>query len=131
MQNRPEAADLMDAIAEMLIKEILPLAQKHDDALAYKTLVSWNMLGVVARELRQGEGLLNEELANLAKLLGEGVPAAGSYMEKMAATRELNAKLAQKIANEKIGPENAEIWKHAKDTLQKTLAVSNPRFSLE
>lgn len=132
MQNRPEAADLMDAVAEMLIKEVLPLAQEHGgDALAYKALVSWNMLGIVARELRQGEGLLNEELANLAQLLGQAAPAGDSYMEKMSAARELNAKLAKKIATEKIGPENAEIWRHAKDALQKTLTVSNPRFSLE
>ena len=41
MQDRPEAPDLLDAIADLMIKELLPLVQKHgDDALAYKTLVS-------------------------------------------------------------------------------------------
>ena len=69
MQDRPEAPDLLDAVAELLIKEILPLVQTHgDDLTAYKTLVSWNMLGVVARELRNGEELLNDELARLKNL---------------------------------------------------------------
>ena len=60
MQYRPEAADLCDAIAEFLLKEVLPAVQS--DELSYKALVSRNMLGVVSMELRDHEDLLSNEV---------------------------------------------------------------------
>jgi hypothetical protein len=53
MQYRPQNNDLIDAIQEFLLKEVLPF-MKDNDALVYKTLVSWNMLGVVSRALHGG-----------------------------------------------------------------------------
>lgn len=141
MQDRPEAPDLLDAIADLMIKEVLPLVQKHgDDALAYKTLVSWNMLGVVARELRGGEDTLNHEIARMealaelkdwaaARSAGESAPDA-SYQAKMASVRAGNAELARQIREQKIGPDNTALWEHVRQTLKEKLAVSNPRFSL-
>ena len=53
MQDRPDANTLLEAIQDLIIKEILP-AIKDNDGLSYKTLVSWNMLGVIGRELKYG-----------------------------------------------------------------------------
>jgi hypothetical protein len=134
MQDRPEAPDLLDAIADLLIKEILPLVQEHgDDALAYKTLVSWNMLGVVARELKNAENLLNDEIARLAGLMDRQAnqQLQQSYQAKLNLVREWNQELSRRIRDEKIGPENRELWEHAKQTLKEKLAVANPRFSQE
>mgnify|MGYP000995769991 FL=1 len=64
MQYRPDAPSLLEAIADFLMKDVLPAVKEHD-ALAYKTLVSWNMLGVVSRELKSAEPLLNDEIARL------------------------------------------------------------------
>ncbi len=136
MQDRPEAPALLDAIAELLIKEVLPLVQKHgDDALAYKTLVSWNMLGVVSRELRGGEELLNQEIARLKALpeinatADNSGDAPSSYPQKLEQVRAWNQKLADAIRENKIGPENQALWSHARQSLQEKLSVSNPRFS--
>ena len=141
MQDRPEAPDLLDAVAELLIKEILPLVQTHgDDLTAYKTLVSWNMLGVVARELRNGEELLNDELARLKNLpelaaffaksnAQPGDAGAVSYRAKLARVRECTQALADTIREKKIGPENKALWEHARQTVLEKLAVSNPRYS--
>ena len=52
MQYKPENQDLLEAIAEFLRKDILTLV-KDNDELAYKTLVSWNMLNVVIRDLEK------------------------------------------------------------------------------
>jgi hypothetical protein len=41
-----------------------------------------------------------------------------------------NAELARQIREQKIGPDNAALWEHAKQSLKEKLAVSNPRFSL-
>jgi len=54
MQYKPENQDLIEAIAEFLRKDILTLV-KDNDELAYKTLVSWNMLNVVIRDLEKEE----------------------------------------------------------------------------
>lgn len=134
MQDRPEAPSLLDAIAELMIKEVLPLVQKHgDDALAYKTLVSWNMLGVVSRELRSGEDLINDEIERL-KTLPElqtmaGATESATYMEKLTHVRGSNQALVTVIRDKKIGPENKGLWDHARQSLKEKLRVSNPRFS--
>lgn len=44
MQDKPTSADLLEAIQDFLMKEVLPQF-KDKELLSYKTLVSWNMLG--------------------------------------------------------------------------------------
>ncbi|EMY24304.1 hypothetical protein LEP1GSC115_2788 [Leptospira interrogans serovar Australis str. 200703203] len=70
MQDKPTSTDLIESIQDFLMKEVLPQF-KDRDLLSYKTLVSWNMLGVVSREIRSGEELLDRELDRLAKLLNK------------------------------------------------------------
>lgn len=68
MQDKPTSADLLEAIQDFLMKEVLPQF-KDKELLSYKTLVSWNMLGVVSREIRSGEEALDKELGRLVELL--------------------------------------------------------------
>ncbi|MBI3395506.1 MAG: hypothetical protein HY042_06710 [Spirochaetia bacterium] len=129
MQSRPSAAELLDAIQDLLIKQILPKVE-GEGALAYKTLVSWNMLGVVARELRSGEALVDAELQRLASILGLSLPSLPTLNDKHALAREWNTKLAQRIRKEKITDDPA-VLDHVKKTLSETLSITNPRFSTE
>lgn len=131
MQDRPDAGDLLEAVQEFLMKDVLPRL-KENDLLAYKTLVSWNMLGVLARESRSGDELLNKELGRLASLLGKSQAKwPATYPEKLGLAREWNRELAARIRAEKIGPEHREIFGHLKESLSEALAISNPRFSQE
>lgn len=131
MQNRPDAADLIDAIQEFLMKELMPRV-KDEDLLAFKTLVSWNMLGVLSRELRYGEELLNSELGRLLALLDrDGIARPETLPEKQALVRELNRQLAARIREQKISFENAAIADHVRRTVAEKLSVANPRFSQE
>ena len=70
MQDRPDANVLLEAIQDLIIKEILP-ALKDNDALSYKTLVSWNMLGVIGREIKYGEIFLDKEIERVSNFLRE------------------------------------------------------------
>lgn len=54
MQYRPETKELISSIQDFLMKDLLPKLE-GDDLLSYKTLVSWNMLGVIARETESSE----------------------------------------------------------------------------
>ncbi|MCB1320271.1 MAG: hypothetical protein KDK34_08460 [Leptospiraceae bacterium] len=137
MQDKPEAADLMDAIQEFLMKEILPFVKERDD-LSFKTLVSWNMLGVMAREFRTGEHFINAEFERLHALLNLNpddpqLTTPDTYIEKMELCRQLNHKLAEQIRNGHfegdLTPDHP-IWQHVRETLRETLSVSNPRFSV-
>jgi hypothetical protein len=67
-QDRPDAAELLDAVAEYLFAELrseVPHEQR------FKVLVAANVCAVVAREIRAGEGPTREDLALFRDLLGE------------------------------------------------------------
>ncbi|EMF43190.1 hypothetical protein LEP1GSC067_4187 [Leptospira interrogans serovar Lora str. TE 1992] len=81
MQDKPTSTDLIESIQDFLMKEVLPQF-KDKDLLSYKTLVSWNMLGVVSREIRSGEELLDRELDRLAKLLNKDFSLPSTLDEK-------------------------------------------------
>ncbi len=67
MQDRPDAAELLDAVAEYLFAELRPDVPREQ---RFRVLVAANVCAVVAREIRAGEGpdLADAEL--FAELLG-------------------------------------------------------------
>jgi hypothetical protein len=101
MQYKPENQDLIEAIAEFLRKDILTLV-KDNDELAYKTLVSWNMLNVVIRDLEKEELNLIKELERLSELLNLSLEIPLTLKEKKEKVKELNQKLCELIKNQKI-----------------------------
>ena len=130
MQDRPDINSLLEAVQDFLIKEIMP-AVKDSDSLSYKTLVSWNMLGVIGREVRLGEKSSVAELERLKKILShEDVNISTlSHSERLALAGRLNKILAEKIRQEKISIENREIWNLVKQGLSEKLEITNPKFS--
>ena len=129
MQDRPDAGILLDAIQDFLIKEVMPFV-KESDALSYKTLVSWNMLGVVSRELKFGEHKLNEEIIRLSSYLKRNVSIKSdtTYNQKMEICRELNQQFSNQIKEQKLSLQNTEAWNLAKKSLEEKIEISNPRF---
>ena len=66
MPDRPDAAELIEAVFEFLAGEVLPKADDH--RLKFRTLVAMNALGIARRELDASNSLLlgEERLAELA-----------------------------------------------------------------
>ncbi|MCW7474411.1 hypothetical protein EHQ96_06030 [Leptospira levettii] len=149
MQYRPDTKELLSAIQEFMMKELLPKLE-GDDLLSYKTLVSWNMLGVIAREIENSEytnlwaEILNQKflisdleskynLENFQKL---------TKREKHQIIYNWNQSLAQTIRNQsnqtnsKHNSPNIDtspkgkIWNLVKLQLKENLSVSNPRFQV-
>ena len=130
MQYRPEHTDLLDAIQDFLIKEVLP-AVKDKDAIAYKTLVSWNMLGVVSRELKGGRTLLEQDTAALANILGKNIdPHEFADRALWQKAQELSRQVANKIREDKVTAGSAE-WATVKEILKHNLQISNPRYGTD
>ena len=67
MPDRPNAAELIEAVFEFLAGEVLPVADDH--RLKFRTLVAMNALGIARRELEASNSLLlgEKQLAELAR----------------------------------------------------------------
>ncbi|HET9674022.1 MAG TPA: DUF6285 domain-containing protein [Gaiellaceae bacterium] len=90
MPDRPNAAELIEAVFEFLASEVLPRAD--DQRLKFRTLVAMNALGIARRELEASNSLLlgEERLAELAR----SIRAGGA---DPALLDELKAHVAEKL----------------------------------
>ena len=73
-QDRPDAAELLDAVAEFLFTEVREWVPREQ---RFQVLVAANLCAVLARELRAGDEPLREDLALLRELLEAEPPTAG------------------------------------------------------
>ena len=90
-QDRPEAPELLDAVAEFLFSQVRPAVPAE---LRFRTLVAANLCAVVARELRAGEEPLRKDL-ELFRSLGAD---AGDGDEPLAErVRRAEADLARSL----------------------------------
>ncbi len=104
MQDKPSAEELLEAVQEFLMKDILPIV-KDQDFIAYKTLVSWNMLGIIVREIR------NSPLP-----------------EKREEERRQAKEFAEIIKHQKLSIEDLEVWKKVKEMVRSKLQIANPKI---
>ncbi|EQA38322.1 hypothetical protein LEP1GSC047_2017 [Leptospira inadai serovar Lyme str. 10] len=130
MQDKPTSTELLEAIQDFLMKEVLP-EFRENDLLSYKTLVSWNMLGVISREIRSGEELLDKELSRLAKLLKKDGKLPSTLNEKKKLASGWNLELRDLIRKEKKTIDDRLYWEHVKESVREKVEVTNPRFTTE
>ncbi|TGN17063.1 DUF6285 domain-containing protein [Leptospira idonii] len=136
MQYRPEAKELLSAIQDLLMKEVLPKLE-GEDLLSYKTLVSWNMLGVIARELDKSEEQAFIEFESFSKIksvlkdfkLSPGEFRSLSQKEKIEKLSSWNSELSSYLRTSKESSVKSEVWEQIKSVLKNNLAVSNPRYN--
>ncbi len=138
MQDEPRAEVLLEAVQDFLMKEVLP---RMEGGTAYKTLVSWNALGMVAREIRDEEGIVDSELKRAETLLkGEPVSneqdsGGASRPVSLAARKDrlqdLNRRLADRIRARKLHVRDRSEWELVKNMTANRIALVNPRFKLD
>jgi len=86
MGDRPDAAELIEAVFEFLAEEVLPNAPDH--RAKFRTLVAMNALGIARRELESDESLPNEdELRELARRIRAGEPADLAELKRHVAAK--------------------------------------------
>ena len=90
MPDRPNAAELIEAVFEFLASEVLPRAD--DQRLKFRTLVAMNALGIARRELESSNTVLLAD-ARLAELAAS-IRADGA---DPALLEELKAHVAEKL----------------------------------
>jgi hypothetical protein len=87
--------------------------------------VAMNALSILERELEKEEGLLREELARLADLLGKDPAMPDSLETLRERVLELNRDLARSIRHGEV-PEGT--LEHLKQTVADKLKVASPGY---
>jgi hypothetical protein len=115
MREQPSAAELIDAVAEFIARDVAPTLTGR---LAFHARVAANVLAIVKRELELGPAADRADAARLAALLGtEGDPAA------------LTEELCRRIAAGEIAVDDPTLIDHLWATTLATLAVDQPGYA--
>jgi hypothetical protein len=94
-QDRPDAAEVLDALAEFLFSDVREWAPRER---RFQVLVAANLCAILGRELRAGAEPLREDLALLRELLGAEPPAGElTDAELREAVRGAEAELARRL----------------------------------
>jgi hypothetical protein len=115
MREQPSAAELLDAVAEFLGREVMP---ELSGRLAFHARVAVNVLQTVRREMSLGPAADLAETARLTALLGHD-----------GETEALNAELCDWIASGAIDPDDPALIEHLWATTLATLAVDQPNYA--
>lgn len=113
-QDRPTAAELVDAVRHFLEHDVQPTLEGR---LAFHTRVAVNALGILERELRLGPHLDAAERARAVALLGHDGDA-----------RELEAELARRIRDGSLDGRRDEVVAHVRATVRSKLDVARPDY---
>lgn len=91
MQDLPPAADLLDAIADLLAERVLP--EVADPALRHEVRVAASLCRILARESASDDGLDDRQRRALAEVMGEEGTTAhleGRLAELLASGRPVD-----------------------------------------
>jgi hypothetical protein len=118
MADRPDAAELVEAVREFIEAEVLPAVSAA--RLRFRVLVAANALTIAQRDLQMGDELLSEEVALLEKLGGSRL--AGTARERSAA---LTRELARRIRRGDVPPGAIETLRRIAEL---KLRAASPRY---
>ena len=139
MQDRPDAAELLDAVAEYLFGELRPEVPREQ---RFKVLVAANVCAVVAREIRAAEGPTRDDLALFRELLGgEGDIRGGSAGEAEEppdsldpealdqATRQAAEELAGRLRAGELDDRLDELAPKLAEHVRRKLEIARPGYA--
>jgi hypothetical protein len=116
MQDRPEAAELLEAVAEYLFGELRPEVPREQ---RFKVLVAANVCTVVAREIRAGERPDSEDLVLFGELLGREVEDV----------RAAAAELSERIRSGELDDRIEELAPRLEEHVRRKLEVARPGYT--
>lgn len=125
MNDRPTAAELLDAVAAFLLREALPdLAGPR----RYHARVAAHVVAIVAREIASEEPQLRGEWQRLGRLLDDEAPAPDGREALRAGVRARNEALVARIRRGEAdaGDWRAAVLAHLRRTVADKLDVARP-----
>ena len=121
-QDRPEAPELLDAVAEFLFAQVRPAVPGE---LRFRTLVAANLCAVVARELRAGERPLREDLELFVSLGADSGRAEAPLPERI---RAAEADLARQLRAGELDDRLEETAVALRAHVARKLEVARPGY---
>lgn len=121
MQDKPSAAELLDALAAFLREEVAP---RLEGGVRFKALVGANVATIVAREIRLGPEQDRVQLARLGALLGNDA-AAIADADVAETVRGWSWELCRRIdaGEADAGPWRDQVLEHLRAVVAEKLAV--------
>ena len=127
MYDRPNAAELINAVRGHLENQIIP-AVKGDGKLYFQTLVAVNVLRVVERELNLAPDHLQAEWTRLDHL-EEAMEMPSDPRAAVSTLHDRNAQLCDNIrAGRYDGEHKQALFEHLVATTIEQLQVANPKY---
>jgi Domain of unknown function (DUF6285) len=126
MQDRPEAAELLEAVAEYLFAELRPEVP-HEQR--FRVLVAANVCAVVARELRAGEAPDREDLELFGELLGEKAEPSDDPDALAEQARVSAAELAKRLRSGEFDDRLDELSSRLEEHVRRKLDVARPGYA--
>lgn len=125
MQDRPDAAELLQAARDFLQIEVLPELSGRKQ---FHLRVVINVLSILEREWEQEEEAVRSEYARLAELLHESGEEPASFGELRSRVKDLNRELSRRIRSGEFDDdwEAAVAAVHA--TVVEKLRIANPGY---
>ena len=122
MQDRPDFAELLDAVRVFLEDEVAP--SQTDHRARFRTLVAINAVTILERELQLERDIVRDEAERLVRLLGRELELPEQPDALAAAVLELNGELAARIRR---GEPTDGVLEHLRHVGAAKLRVASPR----
>jgi len=113
-QDRPTAVELVQAVREFLEHDVMAATEGR---VQFHTRVAVNALGMIERELTDGEAFSDAERARAAALLGHDDDV-----------RILERELAARIRDASLDDRIDAVREHVRATVREKLLVTNPGY---
>lgn len=128
-QDRPSAPELLEAVAEYLFAELRPEVPREQ---RFRVLVAANVCAVVARELREGDEPLREDLAMFSELLGREQPSTeleGAELDE--AVRVAERDLVERLRAGDLDDRLDELTERLREHVRRKLRPARPGYDDE
>jgi Domain of unknown function (DUF6285) len=119
-QDRPTAAELVEAVREFLERDVMAATEGR---VQFHTRVAVNALGMIERELTLGPGFADAERARARALLGRDDDTGSD-----ADLRDLEREVAAGIRSGSLDDRGHAVRAHVRATVQEKLLVANPGY---
>jgi hypothetical protein len=125
-QDRPDAPELLEAVAEFLLADVREWAPREK---RFQALVAANVCAVLARELRAGESPLREDLILFRELLGEPPGEVPEGEDLRAAVREAQAELSRRLRAGDLDARLDDLADRLREHVRRKLEVARPGYA--
>ncbi len=114
-QNRPTAAELVEAVKTFLTQDVKPVLEDHT---AFNMMVALKSLDIVQRELESGPEFAEAERARLVEILG--------HEDTLGA---LNQELTDRIRAGTLTLDDPKVKTHLLETTKAKVQIDQPKYS--